>query len=110
MLGVAQKMLDFDRHIVSELRERLMQGVDEGYGMANAIKKIRIAKGDMLGPSFNLLPNICQDNVGLNNAKSAFIYRHDRAVPTHVLATPTRFRIAHDALFLGCGNQMGVAR
>src|SRR5262245_45202739 len=100
MLGVAQQVLNLDGHIVGQLWECCMQCLHQGDGMPDAIKKVRIAEGDVLGSSRHLLSDILQDHVTLHNAETSRIDWHNRAMAAEVLTATARLGVARDALLL----------
>src|SRR5580693_3044376 len=103
-----QQMLDLDRCVVGELREFAMQLFNERYRVAYTIKKIGVAKGDVLRAGGDLLADIREDDFAIDDAKDPVVHRHDRAVPTEMLAASARFGVTGDAMFAVGQDQMRV--
>src|SRR5256885_3397064 len=100
MLGMAQEMFNLNRHIIGKLWKFRMQCLHQRNGMANAIEKIWIAKGDVFSPSRDLLSDILQDHVTLHNPETPLIDWHNGAMAAQVLTATARLGIARDALVL----------
>src|SRR3989441_2969933 len=98
MLGVAEQVFNLNRYIIGKLGKLRMQCLHQGDSMTNAVEKIRIAKGDVLGPSRDLLSDIRQDHVTLHNPETPLIDWHNRAMAAQVLTATARLGIARDAL------------
>ena len=103
-----QEMLDLNGHVVGELRELTVQGLDERNGVPDSVEKVWIAEGDVLRIGGNLLANVRQNDVAVDNAENPVVYRNDRAVTAEMLAPAARFRVAHSAMFARGQNEMGV--
>ena len=106
---MTQKVLDFDRHVVRQVRELLVQRVHDWNRVPNAIKKVRIAKGDMLRTSRHLLANILQNDMPLHDAETALIHRHNGTMAAEVLTATAGFSVAHDALVVRSYDQLRIA-
>ena len=101
-------MLDLNGHVVGELREFTVQGLDERNGVPDSVEKVWIAEGDMLGTGGNLLANVRQNDVAVDNAENAVVHGNDRAVTAEMLTAAARFRVAHSAMFARGQYEMGV--
>ena len=76
--------------------------------VAGAIEEIRVAEGDVLSPSSNLLANVGQHHLTLDKAEAPTVDRHNRAVPAQVLAASTGFGVAYGHLSPVAGDEMSV--
>jgi hypothetical protein len=85
-----------------------MQRFHQWNRVARTVEKIRIAKSDVLRSGGNLLADICQYYFAIDNPKDSVVHRHDRAVPTEMLATAARFGVTGDAMLSAWQNQMRV--
>ena len=92
-------MLDFDRDVIREPRKFSVQRFHKSYGVPYTVEKIRVAKGDVLGPGGNLLANILKHHFAVHHTEYAVVDRNDRAVAAKMLASPARFRVTRDAVF-----------
>src|SRR5438105_2264075 len=108
MLGVAQEMFDFDSDIIGEVGKFRVQGLHQRDGMTDAVEKIWIAKGHVLGPSRNLLSNVLYDHITLHDAKAPGIHWHNWAMATQVFTATARFRVASRALLLWPHDELGI--
>ena len=58
MLLMLEQVLDLDGHVVGDGRKFSMKYLHEVHRMTNAIKKIRVAEGNVLRPCNHLAPNV----------------------------------------------------
>src|SRR6266700_3532613 len=100
MLGVAEQVFNLNRYIIGKLGKLRMQGLHQGDSMPNAVEKIWIAKGDVLGPSRDLLSDIRQDHITLHNPETPLIDWYNGAMAAQVLTATARLGVARDALLL----------
>ena len=102
-------MLHFDRHIIGEIGKFTVQCFDNGDSMTRAVKKIRVAKGNVLCPNCNLVANIGQHHCAPDHAKLTAIDRHNRAVAASMFAAACRFGITNCARLTIAQIQKGIA-
>src|SRR5258708_22654441 len=90
-LGIAQlaevplvpaQMFDFDGDVVRELREFVVQGLDNRHRMADAVEKIWIAEGDVLRARNNLLSDVGQNHFAIHHPENPLVNRHNRPATT----------------------------
>ena len=86
------QMLDFYGGVVSHIWILVVKFLDELQRMTDAVKKIRITKGNVLCASGYLPPNVLHHNVAADDAKHAFVNRDDRAMAAKVFAAAAGFR------------------
>src|SRR6266446_1046315 len=108
MRSVLEEMLNLDGHIIGEGGKFLVQSLYQGHGMPDAVEKIRIAKGYMLGPSRDLTSNVLQDHLALHNPKATRIDRHNRAMATQMFTATTRLGVAGQALLFWPHDEAGI--
>src|SRR5271154_3471343 len=94
-------MFNLDGDVVGQLRKFAMQRLNNRQRMRGTIEKVRIAEGNVLRPSLNLLANIFQYHVAIDNPKCAVVNRHNRAVTAVMLAAAAGFRITNRARLPG---------
>jgi hypothetical protein len=76
--------------------------------VAHTIKEIRVAERDVLRTGGDLLANIREHNFAINDAKDAFVHRHNGAMAAKMLATAAGFGVTRDAMLAVGQNQMCV--
>ena len=79
-------------------------------GVADAVKEIRIAEGDMLGTAGYLLANVPDDHAAWNDEKPSAIDGNDRAVTAQVLTATAGLCVAHRAAPVLAHLHIGIAR
>ena len=94
MLGMPQQVFDLDGDVIREAGKLPMQGMNQRQGMADAVEKIRVAKGHVLGASGDLLPDVFQNDLSLHDAKTSLVDRHDGAMAAEVFTAAAGFRVA----------------
>src|SRR5712692_4146359 len=99
-------MFDLDGDVVGERRMLSVQCFDNSRGVPGPVEEIRISKGNVLGASRYLPPDVFQHDAALDDAKRSVIYRNDRTMPAQVLATAAGFGVANE-LFLTRPQQLG---
>ena len=99
--SVAEKVFDFDGDIVGEMRMLCVERFDNSRGVCDAIEKIGIAEGDVLGAGFDLLSNIGEDYFVRDHTKLAGVNRNDWAVAAEMFAAAGRFRVTGNAMRAG---------
>src|ERR1700687_4730078 len=105
---VFPQMLDFYGCVVSDLGEFAMELLHQRNRMADAIEKVWIAKRNMLCAARDLPADVFHHNFAWHDAKNTVVYRHNRAVPAQVLASPASFRGAYNAVAVAGNNQVRV--
>ena len=85
--GVADDVLDLDRHVVSELRKRIMQGAGHAERMRWPVEEVRVAEREVPGARRHLLPGVGQNHIHGDDAEPALVHGHHRTVPAEVLAS-----------------------
>ena len=80
MTFVLPQMFDFDGGVISERRKFSVQFAHDGEGMADAVEKIGIAKGDVLGSSGDLLADIGENGFLIDDAENTVVDGDDGAV------------------------------
>ena len=99
--SVAEKVFDFDGDIVGEMRMLCVERFDNSRGVCDAIEKIGIAEGDVLGAGFDLLSNVGEDYFVRDHTKLAGVNRNDWAVAAEMFAAAGRFRVTGNAMRAG---------
>src|SRR6266851_5724605 len=89
---IFEQVFDLDGHIIGHVGKFAVKLLDEFHGMTNAIKKIRIAKSNVLRSRGHLPANVFEHDVAADDSKDSFVDRHDGAMPAKVLATAACFR------------------
>src|SRR4029077_1232180 len=105
---VLSQVLNFYCHVIGHLGEFAVELFDERNGVAYAIKKVRVAKRDMLRTCGYLAANVLKYNFSRHDPKNAVIYRHDGAVAAQMLASAAGFRRADNAVTVAGNNQMRI--
>src|SRR5216684_1555409 len=98
VLLLLPQMLNLDGHIVSNAGKLGVKRLHQLHRVPYPIKKVRIAKRNVLRTRRHLLPNIRQHHLALHNAKHTVVDRHNRAMPAKMLAPPASFRRPHHAI------------
>src|SRR5271165_2260208 len=98
------QMLDFYGDVVSDAGNLFVKSLYNFQRMTDTVKKIGVAKRDVLRPSSHLTANVLQHHIALHNAEDAFINRNDRAMPAQMFAATAGLRRAHQAKTV-TGNQ-----
>src|SRR5216684_428151 len=62
------------------------------HGVADAVKEVWIAEGDVLRPGGHLAANVFEHHVLADNSEDSFVNRHDGAMAAEMLAAAARFR------------------
>src|SRR5205807_1135646 len=86
----------------------VVQRLHKSHSVPDAIEKIRITERNVLRSGLYLLTNILEHNFAFHNPEDAFVNRNDGAVPAKVFASPTRFRVAGDAMLASRENDVRV--
>src|SRR5215469_8246969 len=105
---MTQQVLDLDGGVVGNARELRVQCLHDAHGVGDAIEKVGIAKGDVLGAGRHLLADVGQHNVPRNHAKLPGVDRNDRAVPAEMFAAAGSFGVAGSAVQAVGKNDVGV--
>jgi hypothetical protein len=90
--GVIDDVLDFDGGIKRDVGECFVQCLRQPEAMGGAVKKVRVAEGNM-GCSFSyLLPDVFHHHVCRDDAELSLVHRDYGAVPAQVLAASAALR------------------
>ena len=109
MLGVFQKMFDLDGGVVGDVRISTVQLFDNFYAMPGSVKKIRIAKSDMLSAGVDLIGDIFQHHVFLYNAELAIIDGGHGTMAADMFAAATGLCVADDSVAAIAGVKKCIA-
>ena len=93
-----QQVLDLDRDVVGQRRERRVELLEEAQRVADAVEEVRIAEGDVLGPEAHQLRDVLQHDIPLDDAQPAAVDGRDRAVEAAVSTAPARLDVAGQLL------------
>ena len=91
VLLVFEQVFNLDGHVIRNGGKFTMKRFDEFQGVTDAVKKIRIAEGDVLGAGGYLAADIFQHYISADDSKDAVINRNDGTMPAKVLAAATCF-------------------
>ena len=70
-----QQVLDLDRHVVGEIRESLVQRLDDADGVGGAVEEIGVAEGNVLGAGRDLLRDVGQHDLRWHDEEPAAVHR-----------------------------------
>ena len=98
MPRMLEQMLDLDRGIVSEAWIGAVKFIHNRQGVPDPVEKVRVAEGDVRGSRRHLPPDVLDHHFSLDNAKTALIDRHNRAMAAQVFAASACFRVPDHAL------------
>jgi hypothetical protein len=89
-------VLDFDGHVVGDVRPAAVQGFRDAHGVGGAVEEVGVAKGDVLGSGGNLAGDVFQHHVRLHDEEAPAVDRNDGAVAAEVLAAAAGLGVADD--------------
>src|ERR1035437_8949285 len=90
-VAVLEEVLDLDGDVVAEPGPLLVEGFDDGDGVAGAVEEIGVAKGDVGSAGGDLAADVLQDDIGLHDAEEATVDRDYGTVAAEVLAAARGF-------------------
>jgi len=85
-----------------------VQGFHQPQGVSRPVEDIRIAEGNVPGPSRHLLADVRQHHLRLHNTEPPVVIGNDRAVPAQVVAAAAGLGVSNP-LARSVQVQMGVA-
>src|SRR4029077_17256901 len=105
---IFEQVLDLDCHVVRHARKFPVKCFREFHRVTNAVKEIRIAKGDMLRPRGHLAADVLHHYVATDDSKHSLVNGHDRAMPAKMFAPAARLRRTNDPEASARNDEMRV--
>src|SRR5208282_5366882 len=102
------QVLDFYSHVVSYIGKLTVKFFAKLHRVTNAVKKIRIAEGNVLRAGGHLISNVLHHDVATDDSEDPFINRYDWAMAAKMFAATAGFRGTDEAESAARNNEMGV--
>ena len=79
-----EQVFDLGREVETHVGKGVVEGTGYFAGVAGAVEKVGVAKGDVAGAAFDLLGDVCEHGLDGDDEKAAVVYGYDRAVAAGV--------------------------
>src|SRR2546425_10354789 len=89
-----ERVLDLRGEIVTNVREFVVQGMDEPHGVAGAVQEVRVPEGDVPRTRGDQLADVRQHDVPRDSEEASVVHGRNGTVQAGVQAAATRFNVA----------------